>query len=311
MKKVDIIIPIYNEENNIPRIHERIQQVFSELTDYEHRILFVNDGSSDQSQEILTSLAQEYKPVKYIEFSRNFGHQVALIAGITHSDPAAQAVITMDGDLQHPPEIIPELIKKWEEGYEVVYTLREYGASTSYLKKKTSDLYYRMLEKLTDFKFEKGEGGDFKLYDARVITEIKENRESDLFLRGYIKWLGFRQTGISYEAGIRENGTSRYTITKMLRLAISGITSFSIKPLFFAAYLGFFFSLMSLAYVPYVAYALITDTEVSGWASLIVTIVFFGGLQLSILGIMGIYLGKVFMQTQRRSPYIIKSKNLK
>lgn len=311
MKKVYIIIPVYNEENNISHIHERIRQVFSELTGYEYRILFVNDGSSDQSQEILTRLAQEYKPVKYIEFSRNFGHQLALIAGITHSDPAAQAVITMDGDLQHPPEMIPEMIKKWEEGYEVVYTLREYDASTSYFKKKTSDLYYRTLEKLTDFKFEKGEGGDFKLYDARVITEIKENRESDLFLRGYIKWLGFRQTGISYEAGIRENGTSRYTITKMLRLAVSGITSFSIKPLFFAAYLGFFFSLMSLAYIPYVAYALITGTEVSGWASLIVTIVFFGGLQLSILGIMGIYLGKIFMQTQRRSPYIIKTKNLK
>jgi dolichol-phosphate mannosyltransferase len=181
--------------------------------------------------------------------------------------------------------------------------------SESFFKKFTSNLYYNILAKLSDFKFERGEGADFKLYDAKVLEEIKNNNESDLFLRGFSKWIGFKQVGVNFDAGVRENGVSQYTINKMFALALAGITSFSVKPLYFAAYLGLFFSLMSLVYIPYVVYAFVSKTEISGWASLISTVVFFGGLQLSILGIIGIYLGKIFTQVKERPLYIVRSKN--
>jgi dolichol-phosphate mannosyltransferase len=310
MKKISLVIPAYNEEVNIPIIREKIQEVFqAQLPNYSYEIIFVNDGSRDQTQVVLEKLAQNFPEVKYLEFSRNFGHQAALKAGLNHVEISSNAAISLDCDLQHPPSFIPQLVEKWEEGYDLVFTLRRYDVSESFFKKFTSNLYYNILAKLSDFKFERGEGADFKLYDAKVLEEIKNNNESDLFLRGFSKWIGFKQVGINFDAGIRENGVSQYTINKMFALALAGITSFSVKPLYFAAYLGLFFSLMSLVYIPYVVYAFVSKTEISGWASLISTVVFFGGLQLSILGIIGIYLGKIFTQVKERPLYIVRSKN--
>lgn len=305
--KISLVIPSFNEEKNIPILRARIAEVFEKMPHYTYDIIFVNDGSKDNSQVILNRLSEAHPEVRFIEFSRNFGHQAALKAGLDHVD--AEAAICMDGDLQHPPELIPQLIEKWEEGYELVYTLRSYEDKVSYFKKTTSKFYYKFLENITDFKFEDGEGADFKLFDAKILAAIQRNSESDLFLRGFVKWIGFKQIGVAFSAGVRENGHSQYTLKKMLKLALSGVTSFSVKPLYFAAYLGLFFSLLSLLYIPYVIYAFLSKTEISGWASLIMTVVFFGGLQLSILGIMGIYLGKIFTQVKERPLYVIKSKN--
>ncbi|KUY28530.1 glycosyltransferase family 2 protein [Elizabethkingia ursingii] len=307
MKKIDIVIPAHNEEKNVPIMRERIAAVFSSLSDYTYEIIFVNDGSRDTTQQVLEDLAAKYPEVRYIELSRNFGHQAALKAGLDNAD--GNAVISMDGDLQHPPELIPQLIKEWENGNDIVYTIRRYNENISLSKRLTSDIYYKIISSLSDFTIEKGAGADFRLLDAKVVEEIKQNHESDLFIRGLVRWVGYKQKGIKFVAADRENGISQYTINKMFKLALTGVTSFSVKPLYFAAYLGFFFSALSLLYVPYVVYSFMNGSEISGWASLIMTVVFFGGLQLVMLGIIGIYLGKVFKQVKDRPLFIIRSKN--
>lgn len=274
---------------------------------YDFEIIFVNDGSRDNTQNRLEEMAIDFEEVKYIEFSRNFGHQPAVKAGMDWAD--GNAVISMDGDLQHPPELIPEMIQKWEEEYDVVYTIRTYPKEISYFKRKTSDLFYRFLSQISDVDLTNGGGSDFRLMDTSVVQVMRNLKEDDLFLRGLTSWMGFKQTGIEFVAGERFSGQSSYDLKKMFNFAFTGITSFSVKPLYIATYLGFMFSGLSLLYIPYVLYAFITKTEISGWASLIMTVVFFGGVQLIILGILGIYLGKIFKQTKGRPNYIIRSKN--
>lgn len=308
MKKISIVIPSHNEEGNIKVVHDRIQNVFMSLSDYQYEIIFVNDGSRDTTQQKIEELAKEFSQIKYIEFSRNFGHQYAVKAGLDFAD--GNAVICMDGDLQHPPELIPKMIKKWEEGYDVVFTIRNYSEKISFFKKVTSNFFYKILSQLSDFDTVKKGGADFRLMDRSANDVIKNLHESDLFLRGLTSWIGFKQTGIEYVAEDRHSGKSSYNLKKMVSLAFTGITAFSVKPLYLAAYLGFIFSLVSvIGYVGYVIYSFVSKTEISGWASLIMTIVFFGGVQLVILGIIGIYLGKIFKQVKERPNYIIRSKN--
>lgn len=307
MKKISIVIPAYNEEGNLVLMYYRIKAVFEKMQGYDFEIIFVNDGSRDNTQNRLEEMAIDFEEVKYIEFSRNFGHQPAVKAGMDWAD--GNAVISMDGDLQHPPELIPEMIQKWEEEYDVVYTIRTYPKEISYFKRKTSDLFYRFLSQISDVDLTNGGGSDFRLMDTSVVQVMRNLKEDDLFLRGLTSWMGFKQTGIEFVAGERFSGQSSYDLKKMFNFAFTGITSFSVKPLYIATYLGFMFSGLSLLYIPYVLYAFITKTEISGWASLIMTVVFFGGVQLIILGILGIYLGKIFKQTKGRPNYIIRSKN--
>ena len=308
MKTIEIIVPCYNESENIRPLYEAIQRVFAEkLPDYSYTLLFVNDGSSDNSLEVLKSLAESDVRVKYLSFSRNFGHQLAVKAGLDHS--FADAVISMDCDLQHPPALLPELIAKWEEGYQVVATLRTYPADTPKKKQKSSQQFYKLLNLLSDIEIKEG-SADFRLLDQSVVKVIRSMKEDEPFLRGIVPWVGFRQTYIPYTAASRFAGESKYTVKKMLQLAITGVTAFSIKPLYFAVFLGFAFSALSLLYIPYVIYAFASGTEISGWASLIMTIVFFGGLQLIILGIIGIYIGKIFKQTKDRPCYIIQEQKM-
>lgn len=308
MKKISIVIPAHNEEGNLSLIYQRIKTVFLSLNHYDFEIIFVNDGSRDRTQEKLFELSQQYHEVKFLEFSRNFGHQNAVKAGMDYS--SGNAVISMDADLQHPPELIPDLIKKWEEGYDIVYTIRRYPKEISQFKKKTSSLFYRFLAGISDVNLTEGGGSDFRLMDASVVDVVRNMRESDIFLRGLANWMGFKQTGIHFTAGERMSGESSYNLKKMMKFAFTGITAFSVKPLYLAAYLGFLFSLFAiLGYGIYVVHAFIAETEISGWASLIMTVVFFGGLQLIILGIVGIYLGKIFTQVKERPNYIIRSKN--
>ena len=307
MKKISIVIPAYNEEGNLMPVYQRIKSVFEKMQGYGFEIIFVNDGSRDNTQLRLEEMALDFPEIKYIEFSRNFGHQPAVKAGTDYAD--GNVIISMDGDLQHPPELIPQMVQKWEQGYDIVYTIRSYPKEISYFKRKTSDLFYRFLSQISDVDLTNGGGSDFRLIDASVAQVMKNLKEDDLFLRGLTSWMGFNQTGIEFVAGERFSGQSSYDLKKMLKFAFTGITSFSVKPLYLATYLGFIFSSLSLLYIPYVLYAFLTKTEISGWASLIMTIVFFGGVQLIILGILGIYLGKIFKQVKGRPNYIVRSKN--
>ncbi|KMQ68363.1 glycosyl transferase family 2 [Chryseobacterium sp. FH2] len=308
MKKISIVIPAYNEEGNVAIVHEKIKKVFSGLNDYDFEIIFVNDGSRDNTQQKLEELSQKYDEVRFIEFSRNFGHQPAVKAGMDNAH--GNAVISMDGDLQHPPELIPKMIEKWEEGYDIVFTIRTYPKQISWFKRKTSDFFYKILSSLSDVNLTKGGGSDFRLMDANAVEVMRNFKEDDLFLRGLTSWMGFKQIGIDFTAHERIVGQSSYNLKKMLTFAFTGITAFSVKPLYIAAYLGFLFSGLSIiGYGAYVIHSFIAHTEISGWASLIMTIVFFGGLQLIILGIIGIYLGKIFKQSKERPNYIIRNKN--
>lgn len=308
MKKISVVIPVYNEEENIRPVFDRIREVFSNLSGYQFEIIFVNDGSRDTTQTVLEALSKQHPEIRYIEFSRNFGHQPAIKAGLDLAD--GNAVISMDGDLQHPPELIPKMIAEWERGIDIVYTVRTYPENISAFKRKTSSFYYKVLNRISDVNLTEGGGSDFRLMDASAVQAIRSFDESDLFLRGLTHWMGFRQSGICFTADDRFSGKSKYNLTKMLRFAFTGITAFSVKPLYIAAYLGFTFSLLAMViYIPYVLHALITKTEISGWASLIMTVVFFGGLQLIIIGILGIYLGKIFKEVKSRPNYIIRSKN--
>lgn len=307
-EKIDIVVPCYNESENIRPLYEAIKEVFAkELPDYDFNLLLVNDGSHDSSLLVLQQLAKEDNRVKYLSFSRNFGHQLAVKAGLDHA--FAPAVISMDADLQHPPALIPTLIRKWEEGAQVVATLRTYPEEISKKKRKSSQQFYKLLNLLSDIEIKEG-SADFRLLDQAVVEVIRHMRENEPFLRGMVPWVGFTQVYVPYTAQARYAGETKYTIKKMFQLALSGVTSFSVKPLYFAVFLGFFFSLLSVLYVPYVIYSFLNGSEISGWASLIMTIVFFGGLQLIILGIIGVYIGKIFTQTKERPAYIIQEKHL-
>jgi dolichol-phosphate mannosyltransferase len=216
----------------------------------------------------------------------------------------------MDCDLQHPPGLIPELLAKWEEGYEVVYTIRLEDKKLPLGKQLSSRLFYKTLNSLSNVELETG-SADFRLLDSKVLSVIRNFHENEPFLRGLFKWIGFKQTSIVFKPNARHSGKSKYSVQKMIKFALQGVTSFSVKPLYAAIYLGFTFSILSILYLPYVLHAFHTGKEVSGWASIIMTIVFFGGLQLTILGIIGIYIGKMFMQVKNRPNYIIRSTNIK
>ncbi|TDQ76674.1 glycosyltransferase family 2 protein [Sphingobacterium yanglingense] len=306
-KLVSVVIPAYNEAENIPIIASALEDTFATLPDYGLEIIFVADGCTDNSIAVIESLAQHSKHIFYLEFSRNFGHQLAVKAGMDYS--RGDAVICMDGDMQHPPSLIPELIKKWQEGYEVVYTIRKEDKRLPFKKRFTSRIFYKVLNKLSSVQLEAG-AADYRLLDRSVVDVMKQFHENEPFLRGLVKWVGYRQFAISYNPAERHSGQSKYSLKKMLRFALQGVTSFSTKPLYMVVYLGFLFSGLSVLYLPYVVYAFLSGHEVSGWASLIMTIVFFGGLQLIMLGIIGIYIGKMFTQVKVRPNYIVRSTNI-
>lgn len=305
-KKLDIILPAHNERGNIIPIYKEITVALAE-TNFDYSILFVDDGSTDDTLQQIKDLALLDNKVKFIELSRNFGHQNAIKAGLDAS--RAEVVIMMDCDLQHPPHLINELLNQYELGYDVVRTHRIESKNQGYFKRKSSNLFYNFLNKLSDIQLEQG-SADFRLISGAAVDQLKSFNEFDLFYRGLIKWMGFKQMSIEYLPSERLTGITKYTYKNMLRFGLKGFTSFSIKPLYAAAYLGLFFSIASLLYVPYIIHAFYVGTEVPGWASVIATIAFFGGLHLMILGIIGIYLSKLFIQSKNRPHYIVKASNL-
>lgn len=307
MKTITIIIPAFNEADNIRPVYDEIQNAFFSFASYNWEVLFVNDGSTDKTLEVLDSLAKEHSNLKYISFSRNFGKDNALKSGIDNTN--ADVIITMDADLQHPPSLIPQLISKYEEGYNVVYAHRKgNNPHVSFLSKLFSKLFWKLLNMFSGLKLEDGIS-DFRLLDKKVIDVLKSLNESELFFRGMVKWVGFKQIGIEYIPNERLSGVTNYSKSQLLKLAVYSITSFSTKPLYSAIYIGFVFSGLSILYIPYIVYSIIHHLEVPGWSSIIMTIVFFGGLQLIMLGVIGIYIGKLFMQAKERPNYIIDCKN--
>lgn len=298
---ISIIVPAYNEEENLPVLVHRLIAVMEPYKSYE--ILIIDDGSSDQSRYVLRQLSKAYPVVRFLSFSRNFGHQMALRAGYEHA--RGQAVICLDADLQHPPELIPTLIDKWREGYEVVYTVRQTDPNLSTFKRTTSTLFYRLLRSVSDLQIEDG-AADFRLLDRKVVDTLKQFKENDLFLRGAISWVGFRQCRIIYEPAARYAGRSKYSFRKMMKLAAMGITSFSTKPLYLSVLLGFsMFVLASLFGAEALYEHYFTKETVSGWTTLVLLMVLIGGVQFIIIGIIGVYLGKTFVEVKQRPAYII------
>lgn len=306
MKKVSLILPAHNEEGNIRPIYEEITGCMNGLN-YDFNILFIDDGSTDQTIAAIQALAAQDNRVKYIELARNFGHQYAIKAGIDHAD--AEIVIMMDCDLQHPPELIPMMLKENERGYEIVRTHRKETYHENYLKKKTSSLFYSLISKFSEIRIEKG-SADFRLVSGKALEQLRRFNEMDLFFRGLIKWMGFKQISIEFQPNKRHHGETKYTYVKMFNLGLKGFTSFSTKPLYFSAYLGIATSIISLLFLPYVLTALLSGYTVAGWASIMLTIAFFGGLNLLVLGIIGVYLAKLFVQNKSRPHYIIRNSTL-
>lgn len=304
--KLEIILPAHNEEGNIRPIFDAIVQVLSS-TNYSYSILFVDDGSTDDTLSRIKELASEDTRVKYIELSRNFGHQNAIKAGLDSTQ--AEVVIMMDCDLQHPPSLLNELLNKYEQGYDIVRTRRIENETAGFIKRKASNLFYQFLNQLSDITLEQG-SADFRLISGRAIDYLRAFNEYDLFYRGLVKWIGFKQISLAYQPEKRLSGETKYSYKKMISFGLKGFTSFSTKPLYFAAYLGMIFSLLSTLSIPYIIHAFYTGSQVPGWASVIAAIVFFGGINLMILGIIGIYLSKLFTQSKSRPHYIIKESNL-
>lgn len=309
-KSIAIVIPSYNEATNIDVLIQALNETIVNIN-YNFKFIFVDDGSNDETVAVLKEKSKEHQHIFYLELSRNFGHQNALKAGIDLVKNDVDAIISMDGDMQHPPKIIPKLIQKWEEGFEVVYTIREEDKKLGFIKNKTSNLFYSLMNKLSDIKFEPGTA-DFRLIDKKVAQVFSDFTENELFIRGIINWVGFKQFAIHYEPNERFSGKSKYTVGKMMRFAVQGITSFSTKPLSMAIILGISLSVMAfIFYIAYVLYSVYYGHVISGWASVITTVVFFGGLNLVVLGIIGVYIGKLFMQSKGRPNYLISSTNYK
>jgi dolichol-phosphate mannosyltransferase len=306
--ELSIVIPTFNEEGNILPLYEQITEVLEHIQITAYELIFIDDGSSDSSVLQIEKLRKADTSVHLIEFSRNFGHQHALKAGLDCARGAA--VISLDADLQHPPALIPEMLTLWRSGAQVVYTRRQDKKNIGFFKKISAKAFYWLANRLSEVPIEEGTA-DFRLLDRKVVAAIKSFKESHLFLRGLIPTLGFKQVALDYEPAQRFSGHSKYSFSKMFQFAINGITSSSAKPLYFSIYLGLFFAFLAFVYGCYAIYiSIFTDAAITGWTSLIASVLFIGGIQMILIGIVGIYLGKLFVQSKQRPTYIIKSSTL-
>jgi len=305
---LSIIVPIYNENGNIHELSRRLQEVMDGLA-VAYEIIWVDDASSDGSLEKLMELAIQDDRNRYLSFSRNFGHQVAVSAGLDHA--SGTAVVIMDGDLQDPPELIPRLYEKWKEGYEVVYARREKREGERWFKKLSAFLFYRMLRAVTNISIPL-DTGDFRLIDRKVVDALLHMPEKRKFLRGQIAWTGFRTIAVGYKRDPRFQGKSNYTLKKMLRLALDGISGFSTVPLRMVSWFGFAVALVAFILIMYAIWSkFIVGTAVPGWTSLIIVVLFLGGVQLLSLGIIGEYLLRMNENIRNRPLYIIRDTNIR
>ena len=300
--ELSIVIPSFNEEGNIALIYNQIKDA---VNDFEYECFFVDDGSSDHTFKEIKKLAAEDSRVHGISFSRNFGHQTALTAGLQASK--GDLVVMMDSDGQHPPKIINKLIEEQKKGFDIVNTQRLDTADASVFKNITSKYFYNILNLLSDVKIEAG-SSDFRLMSRKAVDAFLQFEEKERFTRGLINWMGFKQSVIKYYAVERMSGKSKYTLGKMIRFAFVGITSFSSKPLKFSVYAGIFSLIFGLLYSIYIIVMYVKGNTITGWASMMLVILFLGGIQLLSLGIIGEYLSGIFNESKKRPLYFIKER---
>jgi polyisoprenyl-phosphate glycosyltransferase len=299
--KYSILLPVFNEQKNLDILYQRLSKVMDSITpDYE--IIFIDDHSKDNSFEILNSFHQQDPRVKIIKFTRNFGHQIAITSGLDFAQGGA--VIIMDADLQDPPEIIVQFIEKYKKGYEIVYGEREKRQGETIFKRVTAFIFYRIMQIFTNIEIPL-DTGDFRLIDQKVVDSLKTMQEKNKFLRGLISWTGYKQIGVKYKRDARYAGKTNFTIRKMLRFAFDGICSFSRVPLRFASFLGFGVSVISFLMAIMAFFLKVFELAPPGWLSLMLTMLFLGGVQLVTIGIIGEYLGRIYEEVKNRPLYIV------
>lgn len=310
MKKSDIsvVIPIYNEQDSLLELYERLTKSLSNFTD-NYDIIFVNDGSSDNSLEIMLGLSEKDKHVYYINFSRNFGHQIALSAGLEYCH--SETTVLMDGDLQDPPELIEKLYSKYKEGFDVVYAKRQKREGETWVKKFTAKVFYRLFKRMIPFEIPL-DTGDFRLISHKVVKSLNKMTERSKFLRGQIAWLGFNHAEVLFDREPRKHGEIKYSYSKLTKLALDGITGFSDKPLIMVSRLGFIISIFSFLVIIYAIFShFVLKHSITGWTSLIISSAFIGGIQLLSIGVIGEYINRINNNTRERPLFIVKDTNIK
>lgn len=300
--QLSIIVPLFNEEGNIPLMYAALKEVISKLN-LSHEIIFIDDGSTDNSFEVILNLAKQNASVRGLSLSRNFGHQIALTAGLEAS--IGEAVISMDADMQHPPEVIIEMYKKYKEGFDIVNTIRKEPESIGILKKATSSFFYKLINNLSDVHIQPA-SADFRLMSRKTVDAYAQIKEKARFTRGLVSWLGYKQTFIHFEANERASGVTKYTLKKMIRFAVNGITSFSSKPLRISFFVGLAVACTGMLYALYAVYKYFTGVAVQGWTSILLCVLIIGGIQLVSIGVLGEYLALVFNESKNRPLYFVK-----
>ncbi|RYF29655.1 MAG: glycosyltransferase [Chloroflexi bacterium] len=304
MKSITLLIPAYNEAPVLPKLYNRLEQLANTLPDYKLEFLFVNDGSRDETLDIIKGYAKKDKRVSYVNLSRNFGKEIAMIAGIDHVN--SDALVIIDADLQDPPELIPDMIKIWQDGYDDVFARRSSRMGESWLKKFTSRSFYKVLQKSTTIPIQR-DTGDFRLLDRRCVTALKRIRESERYTKGFFSWIGYKKKEITYARDPRAAGETKWNYFKLFNLAIDGIVSFTTTPLRISTFLGLFVSFFAFIYIIVVIIRTIMfGADMAGYPSMMAVILFLGGVQLLSLGIIGEYIGRIFNETKQRPLYLIE-----
>ena len=307
MKKITIIIPAYNEEESLPHLYDRLEKLMNSMENYEFEILFVNDGSKDNTINLIKEYREKDNRICYVDFSRNFGKEIAMIAGLDYA--TGDCVIFMDADLQDPPELIPELVKYWEEGYDDVYAKRSSRKGETWLKKFTSKMYYRVLQHLTSVPIQE-DTGDFRLLDRRCVNALKKMRESQRNSKSMFSWIGYKKKEVLYDRDPRIAGQTKWNYKKLVDLAIDGITSFTTSPLRISTYISIpTFILLFVYFVYVIAKCIVTSTAIQAYQAIILLILFFSGVQILLFGIIGEYLGKIFNESKNRPLYLVNEYN--
>jgi glycosyltransferase involved in cell wall biosynthesis len=303
MQLITVLIPAYNEEAVLPKLYGRLHDLAGRQQDYKFEFLFVDDGSRDRTLEIIKNYAEKDKRVSYVSLSRNFGKEIAMIAGIDHVK--SDAMVIIDADLQDPPELIPDMIKLWEEGYDDIYARRTKRLGESWLKRTTSSLYYRVLQGMTHIEIQR-DTGDFRLLDKRCVEALQQIREHERYTKGLFSWIGFNKKEVTYVRNPRAAGQTKWNYIKLVNLAVDGIVSFTTAPLRLAVFFGLFVSLLAFVYIIIlVLKTLFYGTDLAGYPSMMAVILFLGGVQLLSLGIIGEYVGRIFNETKQRPLYLV------
>ena len=307
MKKISIIIPAYNEEESLPFLFKKLNEITSQMTNYDFEILFVNDGSKDRTLELIKNYRAQDDRYCYVDLSRNFGQEVAMAAGIDYV--TGDCAIFMDADLQDPPELIPEMIKYWEEGYDDVYARRRKRTGEGIIKKVTSKMYYKVLQKMTKVEIQK-DTGNYRLIDKRCINALKKMKESERCLKSMFSWIGYNKKEILFNRPARVAGKTKWNYMKLIDLAIDGITSFTTSPLKLSTYIAIpTFLLLGVYFAYVIAKCLIMKVAIQAFQAIILLILFFSGIQILLFGIVGEYLGRIFNETKNRPLYLVKEYN--